>query len=77
MTEKRLRGSIYSGERRAQLMRGRGDEVGLQLLELAALRHVAEGIDRPAEKLDARDRDPPLSVLYLDRDHHFGVARNG
>ena len=42
-----LGGAVDGGERRAELVRGRGDEVGLQLLEPAGVGDVAERVDVP------------------------------
>src|SRR4029453_337487 len=41
----RLRRAVYGRERRAQLMRGRRDELRLELLEVVLLGDVAEAVD--------------------------------
>src|SRR5918999_830883 len=62
-----LSGSVHGRERRAQLVGGGGDELGLELVEPPLLGDVAEGVDGPAEELDARDRDPALALPGFDR----------
>ena len=77
MAEQRLRGAVDGSQRRAQLVRGRGDEVGLDLLEPARVGQVAERVDRAAEETHAGDRDPALATRGLDRDQDLVVARVG
>ena len=77
VTQKRLRGSVHGRERRAQLVGGSGDEVGLHLLEVVHLRQVAERIDGSAVEAHAGDRDPALAAFGLERDDDLGLARIG
>ena len=57
-----LRRAVHGRERRAQLVRGRRDELGLELVEPVRLGDVPERVDRPAEERDAGDRDPALAA---------------
>ncbi len=74
----RLGGAVDGRERRAELVRGGGDELGLQLLEPARLGEVPEREHRPVEELDPGHGDPALAVLRLERDglrlHRLGPA---
>ena len=75
--EQRLRRAVDGGQRRAQLVRGGGDEVGLDLLEPARVGQVAERVDRAAEEAHPGDRDPAFAARGLDRDQDLVVARVG
>ena len=80
MAEQGLSRPVNRGEWRPQLVRGRGDEVGLDLLELAHVGEVAERVDRAPEEANARDRDPALAATRLDRNDDFlvtGIGRVG
>jgi hypothetical protein len=74
----RLGGAVDGGQRGAQLVRGRGDELRLQLLEPPCLGEVAKGVHRSVEELHSRDGDPALPVLRLEwhglRLHGLGSA---
>ena len=67
VTAERLRRAVDGRERRSQLMRRSRNELRLQLVEPMRVGDVAESVDRAAEERDARDRDPPLSGLRLER----------
>ena len=54
--------AVDRGQRRAQLVRDRRDEVAAQLLEHALLGQVAEGVDGALGELDAGDREPELAA---------------
>ncbi len=53
---KRHRRAVDRGERRPQLVGDGRDEVRLQLLDRALVRHVAERVDGAAREADGRDR---------------------
>src|SRR5207244_2843078 len=74
VAQQRLRGAVNRGQRRAQLVRSGGDEVGLDLLEPAHVGQVAECVDGAAEEADARDRDPALAAGGIDGDRDLVVA---
>ena len=77
----RLGRAVDSRERRSELVRGRGDEVRLQLLEPARVGDVAERVDDAAEEVDAGDRDPALAAHGLQREglglHRLGGRADG
>ena len=77
VAQKRLRRPVDGGERRAKLVGRRGDEIGLELLELMHLRQVAKRVDGPPVEVHARDRDPALASIRLERDHDLGMAGIG
>ena len=77
MAQERLRGPVDRGERRAKLVGGRGDEVGFELLEVMHLGQVAERVDGSAVEVHARDRDPALLSVGLERDHDLCLAGIG
>ena len=77
MAQERLRGPVDRGQRRAQLVRGRGDEVGLHLLEVVHLGQVAERVDGSSVEVHARDRDPAISSVRLEGDHDLWLAGVG
>ena len=64
----RLRRAVDRRQRRPQLVRDRGDEVGLHLLEPPLLGQVAEGVDGALLEAHARAGDPELAAVELDRD---------
>ena len=81
-TPNRLRRAVDCGQRCPQLVRDRGDEVRLDLLERALLGQVAERVDRALLEADAGPGDPELAATELDRHglgpHRIaGLARHG
>ena len=77
----RLREAVDRGERRAELVRDRGDEVRLHLLDDALAGDVAEGEDAagdgPARVEHDRlaEREPDLLVAALDRERALAGRR--
>ena len=59
--------AIDGGERRAELMRDRGDEIGLQRLDRTLFGQVPERVDAAVVETDSRDREPELPVVDLHR----------
>src|SRR5439155_7516703 len=59
-------GAVHGRERRPQLMRGRRDELRLELIEAARLRDVAECVNGAAEEVHAHHREPALSIRRLE-----------
>ena len=71
------RRAVDRRERRAQLVRDGGDEVGLRLVEPLVLADVAERVDDAVRERDARSGEPQLAALDLERDGRrraFAVA---
>ena len=68
VTPQRADGAVDGRERRAQLVRGGGDEVAARLLERVLLGHVLQRVDGAVAELDARDRHPALAAAEHDRD---------
>ena len=68
----RLRRAVDRRERRAQLVRDGRDELGLERSSAALLGQVAERVDRPVVEPDARDREPELAAVELER-HRLGA----
>ena len=66
----RDRGAVHRGERRPQLVRDRGDEVRLRLVEALVLGDVAERVDDSVREADAGRVDPEL--LRPDVERHRG-----
>src|SRR5205085_8568704 len=59
--------AVDRGERRPQLVRDGGDEVGLHLVERALCGEVAEGVDDAVGRLDAGDGEPELAAADVER----------
>ena len=70
--QERLGEAVDRGERRAKLVRDRGDEVGLHLLDHPLARDVAEGEDPPGDRAGRvehhrlAEREPALRCRPLD-----------
>ena len=71
--QQRQRGAVDRRERRPQLVRDGGDEVGAHQLERALVGEVAEGVDRALVEADAGDREPELAPVELERER-LGAA---
>ena len=74
-TSQGQRRSVDRGERRAQLVRHRRDEILPHLLEGSLLREVAERVHGSAFELDARHRQPELTATRIDGDRICGDRR--
>src|SRR5436190_305089 len=61
--EQRLRATVHGGERRPQLVRGRGDEIGARPLEHVPARRVAHRQDASAVERRDRRGEPPILVI--------------
>ena len=70
--EQRHCGAVQRGERRAQLVRDRGDELSAELLEPPLAGDVAERIHDAVGQGDAGDREPDLPPFDLQR-HGLGA----
>ncbi len=83
LAEQRLREAVDRGQRRAQLVRHRGNEVGLHLLDEAIRRDVPEREDATCDGADriAHDRfahrEPHLLATAHDRHEAVGGRRLG
>ena len=72
--EQRHRGAVQRGQRRAQLVRDRGDELGTELLEPPLAGHIAEGVHDAVAQGGAEDGKPDLPSFDLQR-HGLGARR--